>query len=142
MKYMNSNRSNIFHFFSKLINRRGWNKNYYYLINRTWKNKEFNLYKSETYYLLYFNANDLLKIWPSIFFFKMRNVLGRYCKYGRPWLLIFWRTNLLTSTVKSLKTFFRKSIAKTKQDFERKKILQCKSIFFFLLSNSKCKHWQ
>ena len=140
MKYMNSNRSNILHFFSKLINRRGWNKNYYYLINRTWKNKEFNLYKSETYYLLYFNANDLLKIWPSIFFFKMHNVLGHYCKYSRPWLLIFWRTNSLTSTMQSLKTFFIKSITKTKYYFEWKEILQCKSIFFFLLSNSKFKH--
>ena len=36
-----------------------------------------------TYYLLHFYANDLLKIWPTIFFFKMRNV--RLCKYRRPW---------------------------------------------------------
>ena len=36
----------------------------------------------ETYYLLYFEANNLLKIWPTIFFLQMRNV--RPCKYSRP----------------------------------------------------------
>ena len=40
---MNFNRSNILHIFLKLVNRRGWNKNYDYVINCTWKNKEFNL---------------------------------------------------------------------------------------------------
>ena len=38
----------------------------------------------ETHHLLCFDANDLLKIWPSIFLFKMRNV--RPCKYSSPWL--------------------------------------------------------
>ena len=33
-------------------------------------------------YLLHVYANDLLKIWLSIFFFKTRNV--RPCKYRRP----------------------------------------------------------
>ena len=36
-----------------------------------------------THYLLDFYANDLLKIWPNIFFFKMHSV--RPCKYSRPW---------------------------------------------------------
>ena len=31
------------------------------------------------HYLLSFDANDILNIWPTIFFFKMRNV--RPCKY-------------------------------------------------------------
>ena len=43
---MNSKRSKIFHIFSKLINWRGWNKNYDCAINHMWKNKEFNLYMS------------------------------------------------------------------------------------------------
>ena len=42
----------------------------------------------ETYYLLYFDANDLLKVWPTIFFFKMRNVRPR--KYSRPWWNFVW----------------------------------------------------
>ena len=36
------------------------------------------------HYLLSFDANDILNIWPTIFFFKMPNV--RPCKYSRPWL--------------------------------------------------------
>ena len=48
----------------------------------------------ETYNLLYFDANDLLKIWPTIFFFKMRNV--RPCKYSRTWLtFILYISNFL-----------------------------------------------
>ena len=39
--------------------------------------------EKKTYYLLSFDANDILNIWPTIFFFKMRNV--RPCKYSRPW---------------------------------------------------------
>ena len=36
---------------------------------------------------LEFYANDLFKIWPSIFFFKMGNF--RLCKYSRPCFIIF-----------------------------------------------------
>ena len=40
------------------------------------------------HYLLSFDANDILNIWPTIFFFKMRNV--RPCKYSRAWFRDFF----------------------------------------------------
>ena len=62
--------------------------------------------------LPYFYANHLFKIWPTIFFFKMRNVGP--CKYSRPWVhsIYLWAQGAQVAHVVRITNVTRKARTK------------------------------